>query len=871
MPNPGDIIGGRYQILHELGSGGFGTTYLAKDMELPNKPRCVVKQLQPRFNSRALWQNAKDRFATEAMVLRRLGTHDQIPQLIAHFEENEEFYLVQEFMDGEELRKEVSRQPYTEAQVVSFLRDVLQVLDFVHQQGVIHRDIKPSNLIRRRFDNTMILIDFGAVKEIGTLSFNAQTQTIMTSVIGTPGYMAPEQQNGRPFFSSDIYGLGRTAIYALTGQSPIELENTETGDLTNWFKQVSVSSKLTAILNKMIRPRYSERYHSASEVMRDLEPLLKIGQTVGGRYKIARFLGGGRWSYTYLAENLWRKYESPCVIKQLKSPANTDAIILQEAERRFSTELTVLERLGDHQQIPKLLDHFEEEGEFFLVQAFIDGRDLSYEIKPGRRWSEEHAIALLQDVLEILDFIHKNRVIHRDIKPSNLIRRRSDDKTTLIDFGVVKEIVSATSEGTSWGNSTQPIGTEGYMPPEQMAGRPAYASDIYALGMTAIQALTGNSPKDFQSNPQTGEVMWQQNLPVDPKLARILNKMVCLELNARYQSAADALRDLQKLGKRKPKNQVLSPSQPPAKFSFPRPQVNFSFPIQRPWLKYGTLVPIGVGTFLVVLFYLIKLSQIAFIFQQADIKLRSEDYEAALNYYNDGLQDAPPFAPDLLNFEKAWLNKAYTLSALKRYDEMLQSCEQAIAIDRDRVYGWICKGSALDGLENYQEAVKAYTAAISIDPTVFEAWHNRAHSYLKLGRKEEAIANFDQAIQVGQGKNFISWNDLAQLYYQYKDYPQAVTAYQEAIKINHDYLPAWIGLGNVQNILKQHRDATISFNQAIELNDKSFEAWYGKGSAEEGSGLYEEAIKSYERAIFIKPNYQAAIDARQRTIKKLRG
>ncbi|NJM87217.1 MAG: serine/threonine protein kinase [Hydrococcus sp. RU_2_2] len=194
MPNPGDIIGGRFQILHELGSGGFGTTYLAKDMELPNKPQCVVKQLQPRFNSRALWQNAKERFATEAMVLRRLGDHDRIPQLVSHFEEDDEFFLVQEFIDGEELRKEVSRQPFNEAQTIDFLKDTLYVLDFVHQQGVIHRDIKPSNLIRRRSDGKIILIDFGAVKEIGTLSYNAETQTVITSVIGTPGYMAPEQQ-----------------------------------------------------------------------------------------------------------------------------------------------------------------------------------------------------------------------------------------------------------------------------------------------------------------------------------------------------------------------------------------------------------------------------------------------------------------------------------------------------------------------------------------------------------------------------------------------------------------------------------------------------------------------------------------------------
>jgi eukaryotic-like serine/threonine-protein kinase len=197
MPQFGQFIGGRYQVLQELGSGGFGKTYLAKDTELPQQPLCVVKHLQLRFNSPSLWQNAKERFITEAKVLKRLGSHDRIPQLIAYLEEDGEFYLIQELINGEEFRQEFSRQRLTEAQIIHFLKEVLEILAFVHQQGVIHRDIKPSNLMRRRSDGKIVLIDFGAVKEIGTLSFNAETQTLITKAIGTPGYMAPEQLSGK--------------------------------------------------------------------------------------------------------------------------------------------------------------------------------------------------------------------------------------------------------------------------------------------------------------------------------------------------------------------------------------------------------------------------------------------------------------------------------------------------------------------------------------------------------------------------------------------------------------------------------------------------------------------------------------------------
>ena len=172
----------------------------------------------------------------------------------------------------------------------------------------------------------------------------------------------------------------------------------------------------------------------------DLHPLIKIGQTVGGRYEITRYLGGGIWGYTYLAQNPRQPYRSPCVIKQLKPQIN-EQLNLEEAERRFSIELKVLEKLGNHDRIPQLWDHFEENEEFYLVQEFIDGEDLGKELKKSNQLSEKKVVKLLQDVLEILVFIHENGVIHRDIKPSNLIRRRSDDKIVLIDFGIVKEII----------------------------------------------------------------------------------------------------------------------------------------------------------------------------------------------------------------------------------------------------------------------------------------------------------------------------------------------------------------------------------------------------------------------------------------------
>ncbi len=760
MPNPRDIIGERYRIIQKLGSGGFGKTYLVEDLESSNNFRCVVKQLQPQFNNQWVWQQAKERFATEAMVLQRLGNHDQIPRLLAHFEEKGEFYLVQDFIDGEELRQEVSRKRLSEPEVIAFLEDVLTVLDFVHRQGVIHRDIKPCNLIRRRRDGKTVLIDFGAVKEISTLAFDVQTQSLITSVIlGTPGYMSPEQRQGKPGYNSDIYSLGRTAIYALTGRTPMELEDPQTGELQNWQKLVPVSQNLADILNKMVCPKCAERYCHAADVLHDLKHLLKIGQTVGGRYEITRYLGGGIWSYTYLAENPWRPYQSPCVIKQLK-PHSTNQSILQEAEHRFETELKVLERLGDHNQIPKLYDHFEDKGEFYLVQEFIDGKDLSQEIQEGKQLSEKKVIALLEDTLEILDFIHKHNIIHRDIKPSNLIKRSSDGKIVLIDFGIVKAIINLSPSGMESSSSTQAVGTEWYMPPEQMAGRPIFGSDIYALGMTAIQALTGASPDRFQTNPHTGELIWRDKTQANPRLVKILEKMVRLDISKRYQTANGVLIDLKKLKKRS--------KQPLAK---------------KRLLKRGLFVAIlalaaGAAFLLPKIFSAAKAIQ---FYYQGNQLIDSGQYKEAIAAFDAAIKSHP-------NFPQAWTNRGFAIGKLGQHLEKFYSCARATHIQPDFPEAWNCRGLARFDLKQYEKAIKEYDQAIAVDENFYRAWYNKGEALIPLGRYEEAVAATQKVLEL-QPDYFLAWTQMCKALYKGQRYLEARTACEQSFKIKPDYPP----------------------------------------------------------------------------------
>ena len=276
-----------------------------------------------------------------------------------------------------------------------------------------------------------------------------------------------------------------------------------------------------------------------------------LGRTLGGRYTIRSNLAGGGFGATFIAQDRQLPGNPQCVVKQL-SPQSKDAFTLQTARRLFDTEAQVLYQLGSsHPQIPQLLAHFEENQQFYLVQEFIDGIDFSRELAGRKRLSETSTVALLLDVLKILEFVHRHSVIHRDIKPSNLIRRPSDGKFVLIDFGAVKQISTQIASGEPVAR-TVAVGTHGYMAPEQANGQPLPCSDIYSLGAVAIQALTGTPPNLLPKDSNL-EILWRDKAQVSPQLARILDKMVRYNFRERYQSTAEVLQALQQLPSSQPR------------------------------------------------------------------------------------------------------------------------------------------------------------------------------------------------------------------------------------------------------------------------------------------------------------------------------
>ena len=276
------ILDGRYLPQKLLGQGGFGAAFLALDRRSPGMRPCVVKQFQPAGDLNPdQMQLALTLFEREAVVLDNLGRkHPGIPDLLAYFpleatgwqsaKIEQYFYIVQEFIDGENLEAELAQKgKLSESEVLEVLEGILDILKFVHDNDTIHRDIKPSNIMRDRTSGRLFLLDFGAVKQVtqGTPGVGAGRSTGIYSM----GFAPPEQMAGRTVFpSTDLYALGVTCIMLITGKPPQELFDSYSNQW-NWRNDAQVSDKLADILDKMLLPTPSDRYASAEQAIAALQ------------------------------------------------------------------------------------------------------------------------------------------------------------------------------------------------------------------------------------------------------------------------------------------------------------------------------------------------------------------------------------------------------------------------------------------------------------------------------------------------------------------------------------------------------------------------------------------------------------------------
>ncbi len=259
------------------------------------------------------------------------------------------------------------------------------------------------------------------------------------------------------------------------------------------------------------------------------------------RFTIVRRLGG-TLSHTYLAQDMTTADLLPCVIKQLHYTGKTD-LAQERTSRRLRRYARSMARLSQQGQLPRLLNHFTDGDQFYLVQEYIPGMTLAQELSRSGHKSEPQVQQFLQEMLPIVGYIHRRHLLHLDIRPAHIIRRSRDQKLVLTGFGTMHRYAHTDkSEAKRAGDRT--LGTVGFSPLEQICGHPKPASDIYALGATCLALLTGRSPVALATAPRGQHLQWQSSVSISPHFLQVLKRMLDANPAHRFQTVDELGRAL---------------------------------------------------------------------------------------------------------------------------------------------------------------------------------------------------------------------------------------------------------------------------------------------------------------------------------------
>ncbi len=558
-----------------------------------------------------------------------------------------------------------------------------------------------------------------------------------------------------------------------------------------------------------------------------------IGQLLDGRYRVVQVLSSGAFGQTYLAADTRRPGHPQCVVKQLRAPGNSFTIV-RTAHRLFKQEAEILEKLGKHDQIPLLLAYFEENNQFYLVEEFIPGTPLNKEIIPGKPWQEKQVIQLLLEILEILRFVHGHEVIHRDVNPSNLIRRQPDGKLVLIDFGSVKEVSHRIAEANGEMQRTIATGTPSYMPIEQFQGIPQYNSDLYAVGMIGIQALTGipsgELPKLQDLSPANPSgILWRNRAQCSSNLADIMEKMVHYHYTKRYQSTAEVIEALHKIRSRP--QRVIAP--PPITERSLNPQTPTSrkrITSNPLWLILFGFASLGVIAVLIVV--------VSFLNRPNPIK--------AERLFERGVESA---------------NQGNDKAAISAYNT-------AIKLNPGQAEYFYQRGNAYSNLENYQNAIADYSQAINLNPSYVNAYFNRGGVHADNQNYAGAIDDFTQVLRL-KPQDAEAYFKRGFVYYQSQDYPAAIQDYTQVLRLQPNDIHVYHARGLARAANNDLQGAIADYTQMIKIDPKEIDGYYNRGRTRFFLGDYQGALDDYNQVIEIDPENEEAYGNRCSTYLNL--
>jgi tetratricopeptide (TPR) repeat protein len=622
-----------------------------------------------------------------------------------------------------------------------------------------------------------------------------------------------------------------------------------------------------------------------------------IGQILAERYQIIEFTASNAFGETYIASDTYRPGYPRCIIKRLQilhdSPKTPQMLRLLMQKR-----IEIRRQLGESEYVPKLLDFFEEKQEFYQVEEYIAGHALSHELLPHQPMPEEQVTALLRNLLEILVFIHSQDVIHQNIQPDNIIRRDSDGKLFLINFWLIREMNAPGVTRPQRRSIDQPTYALLYKPVEQLQGNPVPASDIYAVGIIAIRAmtgLTGEEVYELQHGSKTGEIRWRQQAQVSRKLADITDLMVYPDCKRRYQSATEALYAINQLNKttefRQPPTTNPSPIAEPANHPPASPLLNNSTPVDLPetsstqlvvansaQLGYSSVPPSLVlpptssesaspqphpknWRWLVGGLALLLLAGVAMALhrrlpqtvlaqnsiQQGLNLSEKQNHQEAIAAFSRAIQTNA-------NNSEAFYQRGLVYQRLGKNQEAMADVTQVIQLDPNHAKAHLLRGNLRFQLGDDQGALDDYNRAIYLDPKQAAAYLNRGSAHAAIGNEQAALLDYNQAIAIDP-KLAAAYLNRCLTKSNLDDQSGAIQDCTQAINLQPDYAYAYQNRGLAHRRAGDVKKAIEDFNIAIRLNPKDADPYYNRGIARQDLGDQAGAIADFNTAIQLNPEH----------------
>ena len=589
---------------------------------------------------------------------------------------------------------------------------------------------------------------------------------------------------------------------------------------------------------------------------------MMIGQIVDKRYCIIKPISSNILGQTYLAGDTHRPGSPQCLVRKIQlnnfQPENREIIL-----SLFQQKVEKIDSLSKHDQLPNLLAYFHEENNIYLVEDYILGLSIAEELAIGKPLLETEVVNILEEVLEILVFIHNQGEIHGQITPSNLIRRAYDQKFVLIRLGLEREIktileLEKQSSQSNNSNSNNNSDSSLYISSEQSQGNLHPNIDIYALGMIALRALTGLSPQDLlqqqQHHKNSGLVMpWHHLLVCSPVLADIINKMVNSQVRQGYHSASEILAELKKLrifirNKIDAKKDEIITQLEEIEFLLPpfepdtnsveqlldnqNKQVDINhqksvqpnqqlLPIQKQQQKkvkfafMGLLLIIIIAGLVTTYLWQKKLTKVELLYSQAQDLAKKNDQKGAIAKYIQAI-NINPKNPDI----------------------------------------YYKRGNFYYQQKKYQHAIADYTTAIKIKSNYKYAYYNRALSYYELGNYVEAITDLTQTLRLNPN-DFEAYKKRGLIYYKIEDYKNSIQDYSHSIRLNPKDSDAYINRGRAIAATGDQNSAISDYTQALKINPNE-QVYYLRGKARFYIKDYQRAIEDYTQALKLKADYSDA-------------